>query len=607
MSDHFSSQETQRASGLSIGVRINLVLLLGLMLLAGVWWVSDASIRELLQNARAESQVVEELRQLELLGLQLRSVELSHQRYLIEGDPRAMEEFEQRARLLLPALARLREQLQDARLKNRTDALRELLNRRLDFFRASMKTRSPSDVRAARDAMRDSVGLSLSREIQSEFEVFRRLQLSTLEQRRAETGTNADNSSYLILWSTLFAATLLLWAIVVIQRFHHRRNADVQALRDSQAGLIAIADAVPAMIAVFDGGLRCRFHNRAVRLWFDRDATQLDGVALRALLDEAAYSVVRPHIERALAGTASRLEFLHQRPGKAAASLIADFIPRLDTKGEFSGCYALLSDVTQLREVDRLKSQFISVISHELRTPMTSIRGSLGLLAGGVVGALPDKARELVDIARINCDRLVRLVNDILDSERISTGRLAFNMQPTTIRALVDRAVEAIQGYAAGFGVRVFVRQHTVPMPPIPELKVDPDRIEQVLSNLLANACKFTAPGSDVEVVLLLEPECLRIEVLDRGPGVDESFRPLIFERFTQSDSRDARLKGGSGLGLAISRAIVERHRGRIGLRTREGGGSVFWFELPLPEAGARTTETAAVRTRVAGGADHAG
>ena len=231
MSDPLSSQETQRASGLSIGVRINLVLLLGLMLLAGVWWVSDASIRELLQNARAESQVVEELRQLELLGVQLRSVELSHQRYLIEGDPRAMEEFEQRARLLLPVLARLREQLQDARLKNRTDSLRELLNRRLDFFRASMKTRSPSDVRAARDAMRDSVGLSLNREIQSEFEVFRRLQLSTLEQRRAETGTNADNSSYLILWSTLFAATLLLWAIIVIQRFHHRRNACTSALR----------------------------------------------------------------------------------------------------------------------------------------------------------------------------------------------------------------------------------------------------------------------------------------------------------------------------------------------------------------------------------------
>ena len=115
-----------------------------------------------------------------------------------------------------------------------------------------------------------------------------------------------------------------------------------------------------------------------------------------------------------------RASFVLQ-PGKAAASLIADFIPRQEVDGKFSGCYALLSDVSQLREVDRLKSQFISVISHELRTPMTSIRGSLGLLAGGVVGGLPDKARELVDIARTNCDRLVRLVNDILDRSGIST------------------------------------------------------------------------------------------------------------------------------------------------------------------------------------------
>jgi signal transduction histidine kinase len=124
---------------------------------------------------------------------------------------------------------------------------------------------------------------------------------------------------------------------------------------------------------------------------------------------------------------------------------------------------------------------------------------------------------------------------------------------------------------------------------------------------LLANACKFTAPGSDVEVVLQREPDSLRIEVLDRGPGVDESFRPLIFERFTQIDARDARLKGGSGLGLAISRAIVERHRGRIGLRSREGGGSVFWFELPLGDASSSSQPQAGSLPVAANGDRHVG
>jgi PAS domain S-box-containing protein len=243
-----------------------------------------------------------------------------------------------------------------------------------------------------------------------------------------------------------------------------------------------------------------------------------------------------------------------------------------------NGSQILARDITKRKEGDRLKSEFISTVSHELRTPLTSIRGSLGLLAAGKAGPLPTVAKPLVDIANNDCQRLVRLINDLLDIQKIEAGRMEFRMKPLEIAALVERSIETNRSYGDQFGVRFAFEKSDR------ELRVqgDPDRLHQVLANLLSNAAKFSPKGGTVEVSVRRIDGSVRLAVRDHGPGIPEEFRKRIFQKFAQADSSDTRQKGGTGLGLSICKAIVERHQGIVGFDPAAGGGTVFWFEIPL-------------------------
>ena len=244
----------------------------------------------------------------------------------------------------------------------------------------------------------------------------------------------------------------------------------------------------------------------------------------------------------------------------------------------------ILRDVTERHRLDQLKNEFVSTVSHELRTPLTSIRGSLGLIVAGAAGAVPEKAQSLLEIAHKNSERLVGLVNDILDIEKIESGRMEFRQDRLDAGVLVGQAVEANQAYAAQHHVdyRVVSDGVGVTLP----VQGDADRLIQVLTNLLSNAAKFSPSGGVVDVTVEGSGGQVRIGVRDRGAGIPEAFRSRIFQRFAQADASDVRRKGGTGLGLSIAKAIVERHGGRIGFEAAEGGGTRFWFTLPLVSAG---------------------
>jgi signal transduction histidine kinase len=235
------------------------------------------------------------------------------------------------------------------------------------------------------------------------------------------------------------------------------------------------------------------------------------------------------------------------------------------------------------------------VVSHELRTPLTSIRGSLGLLAGGAAGDLPEAARSLLDIAASNCERLVRLINDILDMEKIESGKMAFVPEPVALAPLVEQAVLSNRAYAHGFGVEIRIEE-AVPG----RVLADADRLHQVLTNLLSNAARHSPRGAAVEVRVRRAAGRLCVSVADRGAGIPPEFQPRVFEKFAQADTSSTRREKGTGLGLSISRAIIERHGGRIWFETAPGAGTTFSFELAdldagpvLPSSPAENTEHA--------------
>jgi PAS domain S-box-containing protein len=238
--------------------------------------------------------------------------------------------------------------------------------------------------------------------------------------------------------------------------------------------------------------------------------------------------------------------------------------------------YAVARDITERKRIEQMQHEFVSTVSHELRTPLTSIRGSLGLIAGGVSGEVPSKVKELIGIAHKNCERLVQLINDILDSEKIASGKMKFNLRPIEIMPLVQQAVSANQPYAAQFSVKLRITDE------LPEvcLLTDPDRLIQVLNNLLSNAAKFSPQGGEVLISVRRNGGNVHVSVSDQGPGILPEFQERIFQRFVQTDASDAREKGGTGLGLSIAKAIVDSLGGKIDFTTNPIHGTTFYFEL---------------------------
>ncbi|MDQ2997272.1 MAG: PAS domain S-box protein [Chloroflexota bacterium] len=239
---------------------------------------------------------------------------------------------------------------------------------------------------------------------------------------------------------------------------------------------------------------------------------------------------------------------------------------------------AIVRDITDRKNIERMKNEFISTVSHELRTPLTSIRGALGLIVGGIAGEVPPKALVMVEIAAKNSERLIRLINDILDIDKIESGKMIFNLQPLELTLLLEHVIDMNRAYGQQFDVTFTLESRLASA----WVYADSDRLIQALTNLLSNAAKFSTHGAQVLISLARHGEMLRIAIQDRGPGIPEAFRARLFQRFAQADASDARQKGGTGLGLSITKAIVEKLDGRIDVMIVPGtGGSIFFIGLP--------------------------
>lgn len=282
-------------------------------------------------------------------------------------------------------------------------------------------------------------------------------------------------------------------------------------------------------------------------------------------------------IAKAKPGFADENEWSYIHKDGTPHPVLLSITALMNDSNTVTGYLGIATDISERKKIERMKGEFISTVSHELRTPITSIRGALGLIAGGVSGELPAQAQALVNIAHKNSERLILLVNDILDIEKIESGKMNFNMQPLQLLPLIELALEANFAYAQEFQV-AYQLQHPVPGV---MASVDADRFMQVMTNLLSNAAKFSPPGGTVIISMQCDGENIKISVSDRGSGIPEEFKKRIFEKFSQADSSDSRTKGGTGLGLSITKALVERMGGHVGFSSQEGVGTTFFFEFP--------------------------
>ncbi|MDQ3171724.1 MAG: ATP-binding protein, partial [Acidobacteriota bacterium] len=340
---------------------------------------------------------------------------------------------------------------------------------------------------------------------------------------------------------------------------------------------------MPAALLLVDRAEGVRFQNRAATMLSgpppDKNALEHyeSGFTL-AGRDGVELPLAKWPLMRALDGETIAGEdvVVRRRDGRDMPMLISA-APMNDALGQPSGAVVVFQDVSALKAIDRLKDEFVSIVSHELRTPLTSIRGSLQLVLDEPGSVPDDDHRHLVRIALNNCERLIRIINDILDIAKIEAGKTALQLRSCAVRDLVAAAIESVEGMARSAEVAF-----TIHIPDgLPPVEADADRMTQVLVNLLSNAVKFAPPRSRVSVEAAEAGAMVEISVSDRGRGISPEDLPLLFQKFQQIDASASRSRGGTGLGLAIVRGLVEQHGGTVTVSSRKGEGTRFAFTLP--------------------------
>lgn len=363
-------------------------------------------------------------------------------------------------------------------------------------------------------------------------------------------------------------------------------------IRQTQA---IVDNAVDGIISIDQKGCIRRTFNRAAESIFGYPASEVIGRNVNCLMPEPYHSAHDGYLANYQASGIPRIIGIgrevegKRRDGSTFPLDLAVSDAVQDGQPLFIG---IVRDISERKRMEQMKTEFVSTVSHELRTPLTSISGALGLIVGGALGALPEQARTMLDIAYKNSQRLSLLINDLLDMEKIVAGKMHFDLQVQALWPLLEQAITDNQSYAEQCRVR-FVLEPAEAAAQTAQIRVDSQRLLQVLANFLSNAAKFSP--SEAEVLIRCEHlgRSIKVSVSDHGPGIPAEFHQRIFQKFSQADSSDTRQKGGTGLGLAITKELVERMGGSIGFHSIPKQGATFYFELPIHRNHDRSPPTA--------------
>lgn len=510
----------------------------------------------------------------------LQDAETGQRGYVITGDERFLEPYDNATRQLGRQMQAL-----DSLFANQPSQaenfarLEDLAARKLQSLQSGIAARQTQGLEAGMAVVSSGQGKLIMDDVRTVVRQMTDVEATALDAyaRTAEVRTARTELMVAILFLVLIlvigAAFVGTWRYI---RTRQSMLADIQATSARQT---AIFDgAIDGIVTLNPSGSIETVNAAAVRM-FGYNAKELDRRDISMLID------IAPD------GDGGFLQRLGTSQGDLEGGLVRQMDARRKDGETFpvdvalgamqlpTGVHvvAIVRDISERRRMEQLKDEFVSTVSHELRTPLTSIAGSLGLLAGGVAGALPEKAARLIQIAQANSQRLVRLINDILDIEKIESGKLRLDLVPLDLRDVARRSVEGVNGYAGELGVSLTLADGD----PV-AIRGDADRLIQVITNLLSNALKFSPKGGEVRITVDPEHRLARLSVVDQGPGIPDAFRARIFSKFAQADGSDTRAKGGTGLGLAIAREIAERHGGRLWFESAEGHGAAFHLDLPL-------------------------
>lgn len=559
----------------------------GLLFLLAIssWWVSDEldRARQLREQIHTDYQVIIELQRVFSL---VQDVETGARGFALNKDPGFLTPYAA-ARARLPSeLASLKGLLGTPQELRDFDQLEKLQAERVALSAAlieSARTPSapaspPAAGKAAMDKIRDVVGRMTRAQIA---DVDR-----SLEEDRAR-GARTQNIVLTLFLTLMFGA---LAVVLLLRRYLETRQHLVAAAESEATRQRAVFDAAMDGIVILNEHGAIERANPAAGRIFRCAPEDLAGAPLRTLIDAESLAGIEAAVESRRGASAEAI----RREGVAVRRDGSKFPIEVSIAGMTGGAadsvLAFMRDISERREVERMKDEFVSTVSHELRTPLTSIAGSLGLIAAGAAGALSEKAKRLIGIAQSNSQRLVRLINDVLDLEKLESGKLPFHFASVDLVDVAVRAIEGLRGYADQLSVDLVLEADRPA-----RVNGDVDRLVQVVINLLSNAAKYSPKKAAVTVTVTNDGENGHLIVADRGPGVPEAFRDRIFSRFAQADSSDARGKSGTGLGLYIAKEIAERHGGRLWFESPPEGGARFHLDLPLEK----------VQLRRAGAHDH--
>ncbi len=584
---------------------IGIMLLLGMITLQGIFFYKQSSKAE--ESRKWVAHTYEVLGAIRTPFAKIKDAQIAQRGYLLTGNESFLEPYyaaigDERAgnsakrmgyldiNSFAANISELRVLIKDNKEQlHSLERLEYLLHQQMNFITKCIETyrKNPAD---AIQMVRGGDGQKIMNELRIIVTEMMDRERKLLSERLIQDKHIENTFTWSIIILALFTYSGLLIAILIITRyFAHIRRVESELVEKDTYFLAAAEGGIDAFLifkSVYNSknevtGIVLEYMNSVAEKMMNSSIEKLSNKKIEEVFSyraDSADKILQIYLDVLSAKKAHQSEYCITSGINEGRYYQEQVVPLPD------GIAVSCRDITERKTMERLKNEFVSMVSHELRTPLTSIRAALGLVLGENPESLPGDSKELLTIAHNNCERLVRLINDILDIEKIESGKMVFDFHPVSLIPMIEQAIDNNRSFADKFNVTIGLEVAEDVTSNL-HVIVDTDRLMQVLTNLISNAVKFSPKYGEVTLISSIKDGFAYVEVRDKGNGIPEEFHSRIFQKFAQADSSDTRQKGGTGLGLSIVKTIVEEMGGEIGFHSEIGEGTTFWFTMTIAAA----------------------